>query len=71
MPMWLQHLLVLIAVAGCLVFVGRQAFQALRGRKSRLGQCCAKGCGAVPPPNQPKTERVVFFPVEMLGRTRK
>lgn len=73
MTLWLQNLIVLFAVAGCLGFVGRQAFQSLRGRKSKIGSCCAKGCSASAPPAGKLAERIVFLPVEMLGRsgTRK
>jgi hypothetical protein len=46
MPNWLQHLLVLLAVAACAVVVGRQTLATLWGRKSRLGQCCSHGCAA-------------------------
>ena len=66
---WLQHLLVLALVAACLTFVARQAFAGLRGRKSKLGSCCAKGCE--PPSNPASTtrpEKIVFLPVEMLRK---
>ena len=73
MALWLQNLIVLLAVGGCLLFVGWQIVATLRGRKSRAGSCCAKGCA----PNDPaadqaksKPERIVFMPVEMLGRRR-
>jgi hypothetical protein len=77
MPLWLQNLLVLLLVAACLAWVGRQAWQSLRGRRSRLGSCCAKGCAAPEPSPQdsatdkavPATpQRVQFIPVEMLSR---
>jgi hypothetical protein len=42
-----QNLIVLLIVGLCLAYVGYQAFQAVRGRKSKLGSCCAKGCDAV------------------------
>ncbi len=72
MPLWLQNLVVLLLVAACLAWVGRQAFQSLRGRRSRLGSCCAKGCAA--PPQNASTEKpaagqpIQFIPVEMLSR---
>ena len=69
MTLWIQNLIVLLAVAGCLAFVGRQAFQTLRGRKSKIGSCCAKGCSASAPPAGKPTERVHFLPVEMLKST--
>jgi hypothetical protein len=41
-----QNLAVILIVGVCAVYVGYQAFQAMRGRKSKLGSCCAKGCDA-------------------------
>ena len=69
MSWWLQHLLVLALVVACLAFVARQAFSALRGRKSKLGSCCAKGCQPSDPENT-KTEKIVFLPAEMLGKRK-
>ena len=67
MPLWLQHTLALLIVAGALFVVLRQLVFFFRGRKSRLGSCCAKGC--TPPQNaSDKPERVIFLPVEMLNR---
>jgi hypothetical protein len=72
MPMWLQHLLVLLAVAAAAVFVVRQAVGTLRAGKGGFGSCCAKGCQPRPADVQAKpTERVVFLPVESLSRRRK
>jgi hypothetical protein len=73
MPMWLQNLVVLLAVIACLIFVSRQVVSSLAGRKSRLGSCCAKGCSAHPVPGasakpQAAGERVAFIPVEMLRK---
>ena len=70
MPLWLQHTLALLIVAGALLFVLRQLLSFLRGKRSRLGSCCAKGC--TPPDTATnKPERVVFLPVEMLGRRKR
>jgi hypothetical protein len=67
MPLWTQHLLVLTAVAGCLGLVGRQAYAALHGRKSRIGGCgTCSGC-APPTPAKPRTQ---FIPLEALKRRR-
>lgn len=82
MPMWMQNLVVLLAVIGCLIFVSRQVVSSLAGRKSRVGSCCAKGCSAHVPAGgaggaggaaasgkpQAAGERVAFIPVEMLRR---
>jgi hypothetical protein len=71
MNLWLQHLLVLLLVAACLAAVGWQVVRALAGRRSRLGQCCAKGCEPKPAgPAAGATNRVVFLPVEMLRKRR-
>jgi len=65
-----QHILVLLLVAGCLSWVGYQAFQSLRGRKSRVGSCCAKGCDAAASPKKPAGERIVFIPSDALRRRK-
>ena len=62
-----QHILVLSLAVGCLGVVARQAFASLSGKRSKLGSCCAKGCPPAPQ-NKPKTERIVFLPVELLKR---
>ena len=69
MPMWLQHLVVLTLVAACLAYTTFQGVRSLRGKKSRLGSCCAKGCAA----NKPAvatSEKIHFLPVEMLRKRR-
>jgi hypothetical protein len=74
MPTWLQHLLVLLIVAACVVFVVRQMVRTFALKKSKLGACCAKGCdaaGATKPQaggEKKPTERIVFMPVEMLRK---
>ncbi len=72
MPLWLQHLLVLVLVAACLAVVGRQlvgTFRMTRGAK--LGSCCAKGCEAQQStPTTRKAERIVFIPSSTLTRQR-
>ena len=69
MPHWLQHLLALTLVAICLIFAARQAFDSLRGKRSKLGSCCAKGC-TPPPTEHTKTEKIVFFPADMLAKRK-
>jgi hypothetical protein len=64
-----QNILVLSLVAFCVLVVARQAFRSLNGKPSKLGSCCAKGCQP-PTPTSPKSERIVFLPVEMLGRRK-
>lgn len=65
MSVWQQHLLVLLLVAGCAVAIGLQAVRTLRGKKSKLGSCCAKGCEAGEPA---KTPGVHFMPADMLRK---
>jgi hypothetical protein len=64
MGLSLQHILVLFLVAGCAMVVAGQAVRTLRGKKSRLGSCCAKGCDA----EKPQTPRVHFMPADMLRK---
>lgn len=76
MANWLQNLIVLGLVAACLAVVGRQLFSTLFGRKGKLGSCCAKGCSSHDSSNsngqngKAPVERVVFLPVELLGRRK-
>ncbi|HEX8521719.1 MAG TPA: hypothetical protein VF669_05630 [Tepidisphaeraceae bacterium] len=71
MSMFIQHLLVLALVLACGTFVAWQTMNSLRGKKSRVGSCCAKGCSsqALTSTKQP-AERIVFMPVEMLARRK-
>jgi hypothetical protein len=70
MALWLQHTLVLLAVAAAAFILLRQAISTLRGRGGKLGSCCAKGCD--PHPKPPTSgERVVFLPSDSLIRPRR
>ena len=73
MPLWIQHLLVLLVVAAAALVVVRQAVATLRGLKGGFGSCCAKGCASQAPTGSKaaSTERVVFLPVESLYRKRQ
>ena len=73
MPLWSQHLLVLLIVAACVAYVGWQMVRTFRLKKSKLGACCAKGCdagGSAQPQaeGEKPPERIVFMPVEMLRK---
>ena len=74
MAMWLQHLVALAVVGVCAGLVGRQVWFWWTGRATRIGNCCAKGCGtnqvaAAPGPaaSQPPAVPVQFMPAEMLA----
>ena len=69
MPIWLQHLLVLLLVAACMAVVVGQLVRTFRFKKSKFGACCAKGCDAFE--KAKPTERVVFLPSDMLSITRR
>jgi hypothetical protein len=72
MPLWAQHLLVLSAVAGAATFLLRQGYRTLRGRRSKLGSCCDRGCASESPAPKAKANRIVFLSVEsLIARTRK
>ena len=70
MPPWLQHLLVLTLVAGCVTVVARQLIGTFRLRRgTKLGSCCAKGCEGQTSSRSPvKPERIVFIPSNTLVR---
>ena len=71
MPSWIQHLLVFLLVGGAVAYLLFGLVKTLRGKKGAIGNCCAKGCGTTAPPKQTQAERIVFLPVEMLGRRKK
>jgi hypothetical protein len=78
MPVAMQHVLVLLIVAASVAVVAGQAVRTLRGKRSKLGACCAKGCdaGGTVMKSQlggvsPSPPRVVFFPAEMLTTSRR
>ena len=63
----MQNIFVLGVVAACAIFAVGGIVRTLFGKKS----CCAKGCGSVSKSAKPQAaERIVFLPVEMLGKPR-
>jgi hypothetical protein len=64
-----QNFAVLLVVGGCVAYVVYQLAQAFRGRKSKLGSCCAKGCSvaekAVNAPAKPAPAQ--FLPLGNVG----
>jgi len=65
MPLLLQHLLVLTLVLACATFVVWQSIRTLRGKGSRVGSCCSKGCASAT--NQPN-QRIVFLPLDSIKK---
>ena len=70
MSIWLQNLLVVIAVAACGAFLGWQGWRTLMGKRSKLGSCCSTGCGAHEPKKANSGQRIVFLPADALGRKK-
>jgi hypothetical protein len=64
-----QHILVLLIAAGAAFVLLRQGIASVRGRGSKLGSCCAKGCDAQVKRQQPG-ERIAFIPADSLVRSR-
>jgi hypothetical protein len=62
--MWLQNGVIALIVLGCAIYMGSQFLGTFRGKRSKFGSCCAKGC----PPPAKASERVVFLPVESLRK---
>ncbi len=69
MTLWLQHLLALGLVALAASYVVYQATSAMRGKRSKLGSCCAKGC-TPKPTSAPKSEAIIFFPSDLLKKRK-
>jgi hypothetical protein len=65
-----QHAVVWIVVAACVAYVARQAMRTLAGRRGKIGNCCATGCGEAKP-QQAGGPRVAYLPASMLTRKGK
>jgi hypothetical protein len=69
MPIWAQNVLVLLAVAACAAFIGRQAFAALNGRKSKLAGCgTCKSCAPTDESPKPAKAPLQIVPLELLKK---
>ncbi|QOV89134.1 hypothetical protein [Humisphaera borealis] len=66
----LQHILALSIVAACLGYVGVQGYRAIRGKRSRIGNCCSKGCGGEKSAPPPSGDRIAYIPADMLRRRK-
>ena len=69
MALWIQNLIVLAAVIGCVAFIARGAVRSLQGRKSKLNACGAcGGCATQPDAAKSATPRTAFIPADLLIR---
>jgi len=69
MPIGIQTIIVLAAVAGCVWMIGHQLFRALLGKPSKIGSCCAKGCASQAPKPESGSP-LQFIPAESLRRRK-
>ena len=65
MSYWVQNILVIGLVGVCAVWAVWQGYRSIAGKRSRLGSCCQKGCGAG---EKAAGKKVHFLPVESLKR---
>jgi hypothetical protein len=65
MPLWTQHLLVILLITACAALLARQVYRFYRGRST--GNCCSTGCAPKPPESQAKEQ---FLPRDLLSRRR-
>ncbi len=64
-----QNIIAISISLASVVYLGWGAFVTLTGKKSKLGSCCAKGCGGQPVDK--KTEpQVQFLPIDLLTRRK-
>jgi hypothetical protein len=71
MQAWVQNILAITLVALCGGWALWQGIKSMSGKRSKLGSCCAKGCGAAEPKpaeTGAATEKVHFLPSEMLRK---
>ena len=69
----LQNLFAITLVAACGSWAVWQGVKSMSGKRSKLGSCCAKGCGAGEQKKgvgdgQPAVQKVHFLPADMLRR---
>lgn len=76
MSIWLQDIIIFLAVAACIAYILMQLKGTFAGKHGKIGSCCAKGC---PPPGQTRApararggaSAEIFLPVEDLVRRRQ
>jgi len=74
MGAWTQTVIALSLVAICAIVIGRQALAWFKGRASKLGSCCSKGCGAGDKAlvaAKPAAPPMQFMPAELLSSSVK
>jgi hypothetical protein len=64
----LQHIFVLILVAGCVAWIVRGAVRTMRQQRGGFGKCCERGCEANSNSQTSKKQGVTFIPVEFLSK---
>ena len=65
----LQNIVAISIAVACLAYVVWQGVVTLSGKRSKIGSCCAKGCGEQPV--EKKTDaQVQFLPIDLLTRKR-
>lgn len=65
MPLWTQHLLVILLITACAAMLVRHAYRFYKGRST--GNCCSTGC--MPKKEEPQAKQQ-FLPRELLSRRR-
>jgi len=65
MPLWMQTILALTLVLSCGSWAAWQGVKSLRGKASKIGSCCQKGCGSTAKPTAPQVQ---FLPSDLLKR---
>ncbi len=66
MPLWTQHLLVIVLITACVVLLVRHAYRFFHGRST--GTCCSTGC--MPKQEQQPKTKEQFLPRELLIRRK-
>ena len=68
MPLILQNLLVLLAVAACIAYLARALRKSLTTKCGEKGSCCSSKAASKKRPLA--HEKIAFLPVEMLSRKK-
>jgi hypothetical protein len=69
MSPFLQNLLAILLVALAATYTLFQATKSLRGKASKLGSCCSKGCSSLEKsPTESAQPKTQFLPADMLKR---